>query len=243
MAAVRGIFSRLAAILWIGSGPAAFQLERQGGFPMSRTEIGCHIGLVGIAALMLVGSAVGVVARATDPAAATSQDVAPCKTTTMSIKQLAIIDTTSDGDFQCLGLSLDGDSIKTIHLETHHFATAGRSTDNETIKIEEFPLEMLGGDHGAVLDGVPGHDAIILRGHFATPDRVRLVLSYLYNGVTGSYLACRLALERTTDAGWRLADGDDKTVSHIVVRTRDLPWVGGTFGIANLEGACDDPAP
>jgi hypothetical protein len=212
--------------------------------PITRTSIGHHISRPCAAALLLTAFAAGTTVNAEDPAATVPPDIAPCKPSTSSIKQLAIIDTTGDGDFQCLGLSLDGDSIETIRLESHHFPTPGRPTDSETIEVKEFPPDVLDSSQGAVLDGVPGHDAIILRGHLAIPPAPSdLVLSYLYNGITGTYLDCRLSLERSDGTTWRLLDHDRKAISHIVVRTREIPWVGGTIGIASLDGACGEPEP
>ena len=99
-------------------------------------------------------------------------------------------------------------------------------------------MEAVESSRGAVLDGVPGHDAIVLRGHVsAPPGKSELVTSYLYNGFTSEYRSCRITLDRTPDAGWRLVDRFDRTISHINVRTREMPLIGA-FGIANLEGAC-----
>lgn len=97
---------------------------------------------------------------------------------------------------------------------------------------------MLESTRGAVLDGVPGHDAIILHGRMpASAGRVELETSYLYNGISGEYRFFRVALERAPGAGWRLVDSLDRTISRIVVRTRQIPLIG-MFGIATLEGAC-----
>jgi hypothetical protein len=91
---------------------------------------------------------------------------------------------------------------------------------------------------GAVLDGVPGHDAIVLRGRFfAGSGKLELVTSFLYNGFTSEYHSCEITLDRTPVTGWRLVNRLDQTISHIVVKTRQIPLLG-TFGIANLEGAC-----
>jgi len=161
-----------------------------------------------------------------------------CMNSTNSIKQLAVIDNSSDGIFQCLSVSLDGDTIRALRIETHKIGANDQGSDPDQIKIEEFSKAVVESPRGAVLDGVPGHDAIILRGHLAAPQgRSELVTSYLYNGFTGEYRHCQITLNRTPDKGWRLINQRDQVVSHIVVKTRQMPLLG-TFGIANLEGAC-----
>jgi len=185
-------------------------------------------------AALLVFAAIGPLAAAAPP---TRLDEA-CSKSTNSIQQLATIDHAGDTSFQCLGLSLDGDRITAIRLETHRFATTGPDGASEDVKTVEFSLAVLASSHGVVLDGIPGHDAILLQGHFSTPpDKAELVTSYLYNGFINEYRSCVITLDRTPNAGWRLVNRFGQTIAHIVVRTRQLPLLG-MFGIANLEGAC-----
>jgi hypothetical protein len=161
-----------------------------------------------------------------------------CSNSTSTTMQLALIDTAGDSQFQCLGVSLDGDTVKAIRLETHRFPSSRAQTDQAEIKIEEFPEAVTESSRGAVLDGVPGHDAIVLRGKISAPTgESALVVSYLYNGITGDYHSCRITLEHTATTGWRLVNRLDQTVAHIVIVTRQVPLIG-VFGIANLEGAC-----
>ncbi len=161
-----------------------------------------------------------------------------CGGSTSSLKQLVTIENDGAGSFQCLGLLLDGDAVKAIRLETHSFMGDSRHQRTERIVVTEFSASDLASHRGAVLDGVPGHDAIILQGSLARPPaKSELVTSYLYNGFTGEYRSCRLILDRAPGSGWRLANRDSRTISHIVVRTRDIPLIGA-FGIADLEGAC-----
>jgi hypothetical protein len=190
-----------------------------------------NTALVGLAALALAGSPV---------LAAPSRPAGICANSTATIRQLATIDNddAGTGDFQCLGLSLEGDTVKGIRLETHRFASAGAPAYADDVTVAEFSLATLASSHGAVLDGVPGHDAIILRGNFSTPPRsAELVLSYLYNGITSDYRDCPMTLNQAPPAGWRLVNRLDQTVSLIVVRTRKM-FLFGTIGIDNLEGAC-----
>jgi hypothetical protein len=149
-----------------------------------------------------------------------------------------MIDHTSDGGFQCLGVSVEGDSVKAIRLERHSFASEAGHLASELIKVVEIPTTVVDSRHGAVIDGIPGHDAILLRGHFSTPAGTgELEISYLYNGLTGEFHTCQIALDRTSNAGWRLVNRLDQTISLIGVRVREVPVIG-VVGIANLEGAC-----
>jgi hypothetical protein len=172
------------------------------------------------------------------PIAAGAEPVQVCARSTPSIQQLALIDGEGDGQFQCLAVSVPDDKVMALRVETHSFTTASGKPVTEHVKLMEFPRAVVESDRGAVLDGIPGHDAIVLRGHFSTPpDRTEFVISYLYNGFTGEYHSCQIALGWASDTGWRLVNRFDQTISHIVVRTRRIP-MAGPFGIANLEGAC-----
>jgi hypothetical protein len=214
------------------------QITWKGHFTMFRYPFGRQTALVGLAAAVLAGSPALGANGPRDPAVTSSQPTEACAHSGKSFKQLAMIDNASDGSFQCLGVSLDGETIKAIRVETHSFASPAREKATERVKIEDFSQAVIESRHGAVLDGVPGHDAIILRGHFsALPGRSELVTSFLYNGFTSEYRSCAITLDRTPIAGWRLVNRFDQTISHIMVKTREIPLLG-TFGIANLEGAC-----
>jgi hypothetical protein len=189
--------------------------------------------LTGLVVLALTaGSPVLAGIGADSPLRAPSRPDLTCSRSTSSTRQLAMIDSTSEGGFQCLGVSLEGHTVKAIRLEAHRFAAARQ------IKVTEFPPATVESNRGAVLDGIPGHDAIVLHGNFSTPSgRPVLELSFLYNGITGEYRTCQLSLDQTPDTGWRLVNSRDQPVSHIVVRIRQLPVIG-IVGIADLEGAC-----
>jgi hypothetical protein len=205
---------------------------------MFRKPFGRRGVLAGMVVAGLAGCPVFAAIGTGDPGAAPGQATETCANSTKVLKQLATIDNATDGSFQCLGVALDGDAVKGIRVETHSFGSAARHKDSERVKVEEFSPAEIESGHGAVLDGVPGHDAIILRGHFsALSGRSQLVTSFLYNGFTSEYRSCQIALDRTPNAGWRLVNRFDQTISHIMVRTRQIPLIG-TFGIANLEGAC-----
>jgi hypothetical protein len=161
-----------------------------------------------------------------------------CTNSSPSLQQLAVIDTTGDADYQCLGVLLESGAIRAIRLETHHFVATGPPPGLDQVKIEEFPPAIFESSRGAVLDGIPGHDAIVLRGQVATPPgRLALVVSFLYDGFTGEYHDCGIAIVPSPDIGWHLVDRFDQTIFDIEVRTRRIPLIG-VFGIANLDGAC-----
>jgi hypothetical protein len=187
-----------------------------------------------IVAALSLSSGVPVLAGigAETPLRAPSRPDLTCTRSTGSTQQLAMIDSSSDGGFQCLGVSLEGNSVKAIRLETHHLAAP------LPVRVTEFPPTVVESNHGAVIDGIPGHDAIILRGHFSPRSGPPVLeISFLYNGVTGEYHSCQMLLDRTPETGWRLINSRDQPVSHIVVRIRELPVIG-MIGIADLEGAC-----
>jgi hypothetical protein len=205
---------------------------------MFRKPFGRKATLAGAAAVMLAGSPVFAASGSRDAFLTTGQAGEVCARSTSMLKQLAMIDNATDGSFQCLGVSLEGDAIKAIRIETHSFASAARHKETERVKIEDFSRAVVESNRGAVLDGVPGHDAIILKGHFtASADKSELVTTFLYNGFTSEYRSCAITLDRTPNTGWRLVNRLDQPISHIMVKTREIPLLG-TFGIANLEGAC-----
>jgi hypothetical protein len=204
---------------------------------MPRVSFARHVAW---AALAVVGAPVlGTI----NPAAGNDLSSEICANSSASIQHLAIIEKPGEGQFQCLAVELDGDRVSALRLETHKIAARDGQAEAATVEVAEFPVSVVESRRGAVLDGIPGHDAIILQGNFSTPsDRTELIASYLYNGFTGEYRSCSIALDRTPDAGWRLVNGLDQTVSRIVVRTRDM-FVIGPFGIANLDGACAQRSP
>jgi hypothetical protein len=204
---------------------------------MKQTSFGRKIVLAGMATLGLATASDLAAMGPGNPAAEAGSQTETCRNSTNSIQQLATIDNARDGNYQCLGLSLEGGSVKAIRIETHNSRSDRDRTDAKEIKIDEFPLAVVESSHGAVLDGVPGHDAIILQGQFSRPPRTAvLVISYLYNGFTSEYRSCPVTLDQA-DVGWRLINRFDQIVWHIVVRTRRIPVIG-MFGIANLEGVC-----
>ena len=154
-----------------------------------------------------------------------------------AVQQLAKVVNSRDDSFHCVGLTLKVDAISAIRFETHRFSGAQRQIA-EPVKVEEFPIGQIESLGGAVLEGQPGHDAIILQGRFARPSiTADLNIRYLHNGITGQYRSCQVTLGRGADARWHLTNARHQDVELISVRTWALPLVG-TAGIANLDGVC-----
>ena len=204
---------------------------------MPLASLGRTTALAGMALVALVGYPAHAAIGEADPSIMRSHQDWACARSSDTVKQLAVIENAA-GSFQCLGLSLEGETVRAIRLETHSFTSPSGAGDAERVVVAEFPRALVESNRGAVLDGVPGHDAIIIQGDLSTPTRKKqLVTSYLYNGFTGEYRSCQIALDRLPDAGWRLVNRFDQTISHIVVKTRQMPLIGD-FGIASLDGAC-----
>jgi hypothetical protein len=163
----------------MGAGKIPFHHARSS--PVSAAALRWRLVPVGVIAIALsVCQPVLAGIGAENPLRAPNRPDLTCTSSTNSTRQLAMIDSTSEGGFQCLGVSLDGLTVKAIRLEAHRYA------DSQPVRVTEFSPTMVASNHGAVLDGIPGHDAIILHGNFATSSgKPELELSFLYNGFTG----------------------------------------------------------
>ncbi len=158
-----------------------------------------------------------------------------------SEQQLAKIVNTRDGNVHLLSVTVDGKAdITGIRFETHE---GGRDPANRwavapDIRVREFSPAAIASRRGVVLDGMPGHDAILLQGLIAPgAATTSLAVSYLYNGITGETRECRVTLDRGQGTSWRLINARNQPVSLIVVKTRVLPIIG-TIGIETLQGIC-----
>ncbi|MGH7088626.1 MAG: hypothetical protein ACREFQ_06970 [Stellaceae bacterium] len=154
-----------------------------------------------------------------------------------SVRQLAEIVNSRDDAHQCLGITVAGGAITSVRFE-NHVASGAVAEGAPPVKVTDYPVALIESQHGAVLDGRAGHDAVILKGHFSPMGTsATLMIRYLYNGLTGEYRQCRVSIDRSGDSGWHLWNALHQMVERIVVRTWALPLVG-TAGIATLEGAC-----
>lgn len=188
-------------------------------------------------AMLLVGSVVvsAVSARADrGPQTIIRGD---CPASSATVQQLAKIENTRDLNYHCLSVSVDGSAnILAVRFEKHEFGSS-RGSAPSPLQVREFTPAEIASDQGVVLDGIPGHDAIKLRGRIA-PGAVAdpLVVSYLHNGFVGEFRECGVALERD-GRNWRLINAENRIVPLVVVRTWALPLVG-TVGIDTLQGIC-----
>lgn len=197
-----------------------------------RGAIGALLCLLAVSAATRAGFA--------DPRLATAAMAADCAARSGAVQPLATIVNTRDRSFDCLGLSLDGRAnIAAIRFEKHDGGvTAAAAGERAATHVREFSPAEMATARGAVLDGTPGHDAVVLRGRIgAGATSVPLVVTFLYNGLTGEYRACHASLDREAGGAWRLMDADDRPVSLVVVKTWGLPVIG-TVGIAALQGIC-----
>jgi hypothetical protein len=184
-------------------------------------------GFLIAALLVLAGSALVAPGAAAPPSAM----AADCRSTTNAVQPLATILNTYDRGYQCLGVLMDaGANIVAIRFESH-------PPDGRDSRRDFLPAEMAS-DRGAVLDGRPGHDAVILRGRIAAgTTSAALTLDFLRNGLTGEYGHCGFSLVRDGYNRWHLVDALGRPESSIVIETWSLPLVG-TVGIDDVHGIC-----
>ena len=194
------------------------------------------VGLLGLFVAPLASAAsLDVLARSIEDRA--------CAARTATLHPLAVVRNTRDRDFSCLGLIVDAGAMPVaLRFEVHHGRpAAGDRRPSPQIEVKEFDRALIASSKGAVLDGQPGHDAVILQG--ALPGRAGaapLAVRYLYNGITGEWRQCRITLRLGAERRWRLENALHETVPEVLVRTWSLP-VLGTAGIATLDGICAHP--
>jgi len=196
------------------------------------------LGKKGASLTSLAVAALGLAmatAEAADEATATMRE--RCPVVSPRVQQLAEITNTRDKNYNCLGVSIDAKAdITGIRFEAHELADDADGVAAD-IRVKEFTTDEIASEKGAVLDGRPGHDALILRGDIVAGRATEtLILQFLYNGITNEFHACRFTLSRG-EAGWRLVNAQNDRVPLIVIRTRKVPIIG-TFGIQTLEGLC-----
>jgi len=164
-----------------------------------------------------------------------------CSPASASVQQIAKITNTRDRNFHCLGVTVDRQSnITAIRFETHEVDAdrEDRAGASRHVKVREFAPRDIASEKGVVLDGAPGHDAVILKGNIVEGrSSDPLVVKFLYNGLTDQFRECRIALKRGGDVGWHLVNAENRRVPLVVVETWSLPLLG-TVGIKTLQGLC-----
>src|SRR6185312_11856958 len=131
---------------------------------------GARLRWVALAGLVGVCLTPPASAASLDALARSSEDRA-CAARTQTIQPLAVVRNTRDHDFSCLGLIVDaGATPVAIRFEVHHGrAAAGDRQPAPHIEVKEFDRDLIASGKGAVLDGQPGHDAVILHGALPGP--------------------------------------------------------------------------
>jgi hypothetical protein len=192
-------------------------------------------------ALLVVFALVAAGASRGEERAGDARMAADCATGSASVQPLAKIVNTRDASFDCVGLSLDDHAnIRALRFEKHELSPRADAPTAVAapVHVREFTPAEISSSRGAVLDGVPGHDALTLRGDLNDDKTtVPLLVSFLYNGLTGEYHSCTTTLLRGSDRRWRLLDARQRQVSLVRVQTWGLPLVG-TVGIAAIQGLC-----
>jgi len=156
-----------------------------------------------------------------------------CETASPELQPIAKVVNTRDTTYHCLGVSVDARAeIMAIRFETHAAAEAG------VARVRSFTPDEIARRQGVVLDGTPGHDAVILQGDIVPGQpSTTLHLKFLHNGITGEFYQCAVTLDRTEGAPWRLANARPNAFPLVVVRTWAVPLFG-TIGIDTVEGIC-----
>jgi hypothetical protein len=203
---------------------------------------GARLRWVALAGLVGVCLAPPMSAASLDALARSSEDRA-CAARTQTIQPLAVVRNTRDHDFSCLGLIVDAGAMPVaVRFEVHHGRpAAGDRQPSPPVEVKEFDRDLIASSKGAVLDGQPGHDAVILQGALPSPGgAAQLAVRYLYNGITGEWRQCGVTLRLGSERHWQLENARHEKVPAVLVRTWSLP-VLGTAGIATLEGICAHP--
>jgi hypothetical protein len=167
------------------------------------------------------------------PAGARAAAGGACEMASPELQPLAKVVNTRDTTYHCLGVSVDARAeITAIRFETH------ASTEAGVARVRSFTPDEIARTQGVVLDGTPGHDAVILQGDIVPGQpSTTLHLKFLHNGITGEFYQCAVTIDHAAGAPWRLAHARADAFPVVVVRTWAVPLFG-TIGIDTVEGIC-----
>lgn len=156
-----------------------------------------------------------------------------CESASPERQPLAKIVNTRDDTYHCLSVSVDAHAeITALRFETYALADAGLA------RVRSFTRDEIAQTNGVVLDGAPGHDAVILQGDIVPGQTsTTLTLRFLHNGITGEFHQCAVTIDHAQGAPWRLANARQNALPLVVVRTWAVPLFG-TIGIDTVEGIC-----
>src|SRR5262249_13763503 len=121
----------------------------------------------GTALLVLIALVAAGASRGEEPTG-DARMAADCATGSASVQPLAKIVNTRDASFDCVGLSLDERAnIRAVRFEKHEPSPPAGGAGNviALVHVREFTPTEISSSRGAVLDGVPGHDALTLQGN------------------------------------------------------------------------------
>lgn len=130
-----------------------------------------------------------------------------------------------------LSAELDGENhLQGIAFDTWH---NGDGKDGQETHLS-FSLARIEGTGGVVLDTDQGHKTILMSGSLDPgADAGTFIVSYLKNGLLGTYKACPVRIARDDGGTWRLINiHTGAPVTEIYVKT----WF---LGITDLQGICE----
>lgn len=142
-------------------------------------------------------------------------------------QQLAVITNDHNSDINDLFLLLDSEGqVEGIRFDTQH-------ANSDSVTSEDFTLDEIESDAGAVLVHEEGYDAVILKGEIdSVAGKGDLTVSYLSDGLMDSYSDCSALLRRDGKQRWQLINS---TTGAIITRMRIRTW---SMGISTIEGLC-----
>lgn len=164
------------------------------------------------------------------PAPADASDL-PADATT---QKLGIITNDLDPSVSTMNVALDpARQVEGIYIETDK-----HDAEPPTMTHEFYPTRDIESSDGVTLDGDATHRAVILQGPIDSKQgRADLVVTYLYNGITGSYRQCQVKMSRSSQDEWSLVNA---YTGQVIQEIRTLTWsmFGQTLGISTIQNVC-----
>lgn len=152
----------------------------------------------------------------------------PASASAENYQRLAVIHNDRNSDVHTMALVVDRrGGVDALYVQTRH-----GDGKPPVVTSRTFDLSEVSSPAGVVLDGDAEHRAIILRGDIDSgPGEGTLTVSYLKNGLFGSYAECRVNLVRHRGK-WQLANAyTGAPVRNVSIET----WA---LGISTISGIC-----
>jgi hypothetical protein len=142
---------------------------------------------------------------------------------------LATITNSRNHDVSQLSAIVDAQAtVQAIGFDTLH-----NDQNPPTRTSLRFPMSAISQGSGIVLDSEDGHKAILLRGQIdSAAGRGMLVISYLNNGLFGSFTDCNINAIRGNDGVWHLQNAYNQQIvqsAHVVTYA---------LGISTIQNIC-----